>query len=376
MSDIFIMSSVHRWDDSRIYYKEALSLSKNYSVELHAQSDFKHKQGPNINIYGLPKCNKRYKRILNLIRLFIRAMKSDAQIFHFHDPELIPLALIIKKIKKVKMIYDVHEDYSESILNKYWIKKNIRTFISRKFNDFEKKSSKKFDLNINVIEYIGDKFANYGAKVLIVKNYALLGNEIREHSLFKDEDVKVVYVGGLSEERGIYEVINSLDFIFDRNIKLVLAGKCINADLKFKIEEKEEQDDRLQYLGNLSPEKVKKLLDSCDIGLVCLHKISQYENSLPIKMFEYMSSKVPIIATDMTYWVKTFSEYDCMYFIKEVTAKNIAEAIKLLVLDKENSICMGENGYNAYANYLNWETEEKKLLNAYKCLFKSDKKLI
>jgi hypothetical protein len=119
MSDVFIMSYVHKWDDSRIYYKEALSLSKNYSVELHTLADFKCREELNLNVYGLPKYNKRYKRILNWIRLFIRAMKSDAQIFHFHDPELIPLALIIKKIKNVKMIYDVHEDYSQSILNKY-----------------------------------------------------------------------------------------------------------------------------------------------------------------------------------------------------------------------------------------------------------------
>jgi glycosyltransferase involved in cell wall biosynthesis len=370
MSDVFIMSSVHKWDDSRIYYKEALSLSKNYSVELHALADFKCRRGLNLSVYGLPKYNKRYKRILNWVRLFIRAMKSDAQIFHFHDPELIPLALIIKKIKNVKIIYDVHEDYAQSILNKYWINKNIRSYISEKFNNFEKRSSKKFDLNINVIEHISHKFENLGAKVLIVKNYPLQNNKTREYSLFKEKDAKIVYVGALSEERGICAVIDSLDFIRSRNIQLIVAGKCANEDIKLKIKKKENEDERLKYLGELTCEKVKALLDSCDIGLVCLQKLAQYENSLPVKMFEYMASKIPIIATQMTYWVKSFSEFNCIHFISEVTSENIAEAIDHLSNNKEKAVCMGENGYNAFVNYLNWETEEKKLLSAYKYLFK------
>lgn len=369
MSDVFIMSSVHKWDDSRVYYKEAVSLSKNYSVELHAIADFKCRRELNLNIYGLPKYNKRYKRILNWVRLFIRAIKSDAQIFHFHDPELIPLALIIKKLKNVKMIYDVHEDYSQSILNKYWINKNIRSYISKKFNNFEKRCSKKFDLNINVIEHISDKFADSGAEVLIVKNYPLMNNKIRKHSLFKDKDVKIVYVGALSEERGICDVVDSLDFIENRNIQLIVAGKCANEDIKLKIKRKEMKDERLKYLGELPSEKVKGVLDSCDIGLVCLQRLSQYENSLPVKMFEYMTSKIPIIATEMTYWVRNFSEFNCIHFITEVTSENIAEAIENLANNKEKSISMGENGYNAFVNYLNWGTEEKKLLSAYKHLF-------
>ena len=51
MNKIFFGTSVHRWNDNRIFYKQAVSLAKKYNVELHAPSNFNKKQ-PVIAIMG------------------------------------------------------------------------------------------------------------------------------------------------------------------------------------------------------------------------------------------------------------------------------------------------------------------------------------
>ena len=62
---IFIGSSVHRWNDNRILYKEAVSLSKKYRVELHAPAEFGKKQLEGIDIYGLSIWEKEKDRKKN-----------------------------------------------------------------------------------------------------------------------------------------------------------------------------------------------------------------------------------------------------------------------------------------------------------------------
>ena len=50
--NIFIGTSVHRWNDNRIFHKEAVSLSKKFSVELHAPADFNKKELKSIDKFA------------------------------------------------------------------------------------------------------------------------------------------------------------------------------------------------------------------------------------------------------------------------------------------------------------------------------------
>ena len=51
---IFIGTSVHHWNDNRIFYKEAISLAKCFNVQLHAPADFDQKSLHGVTIFGLP----------------------------------------------------------------------------------------------------------------------------------------------------------------------------------------------------------------------------------------------------------------------------------------------------------------------------------
>ena len=60
---IMIISSVHRWDDTRIFHRQATSLAKKFDVELHAPADFDSKVLNGVKIIVLPKWNKERYRV-------------------------------------------------------------------------------------------------------------------------------------------------------------------------------------------------------------------------------------------------------------------------------------------------------------------------
>ena len=135
---VFIFTSVHPWYDTRIFRKEACSLATRYDVEFHAPASFKFKEAGGVRIVGLPEWKSvRDRKIIRKI-LKRRLRVSDADIFHFHDPELIPLGLWIKFLKRKPVIYDIHEDYHSYIKSKEWIPKLLRLPIASSFYFFEK----------------------------------------------------------------------------------------------------------------------------------------------------------------------------------------------------------------------------------------------
>ena len=128
---IFVGTSVHSWNDTRIFYKEAISMAKKYNVEIHAPADFDFKEEQNVKIFGLPLWQRVGERRLIRKLLFKRVKESSADVFHFHDPELIFLGLYVKLFKKKKVIYDIHEDIYSAILLK---KSEIGFFSNDLFN--------------------------------------------------------------------------------------------------------------------------------------------------------------------------------------------------------------------------------------------------
>lgn len=359
-----MMSSVHKWNDSRIFYKEASSLSKNYDVELHAVADFEFKRINNINIHGLKEYDKRCLRGLNSFRLFKRALRAKSDYYHFHDPELIPVGLLLKIFTNGKVIYDIHEDYEEGILSKEWINIKLRKIVSTAFSKFEKFSSKFFDCNINVIDHIEEKFKSKGSKTCIIKNYPILSNVARENDVFHNDKINIVYAGAITKIRGMEEMLEAMDYLKSDNINLILLGNCHESVLD-KINKKSQVDSRVKYLGTVDHERVVDILGNSDIGLVCLHKLKQYNYALPIKLFEYMNSELAIVATKMPYWHEQFKHVESISFIEEVTGKEIADAITKIIRDKDLLRNKTKKSYEYCMNQYNWAIEEKKLLELY-----------
>lgn len=112
------------------------------------------------------------------------------------------------------------------------------------------------------------------------------------------------------------------------------------------------------------------LLGHARIGLVLLHPTPNYYDALPVKLFEYMSAGVPVIASDFPLWRKIIEGAGCGLVADPLDPHAIASAIEWLLTHPDEAEAMGKRGQEAVRKLYNWEHEAKALINFYERLLK------
>jgi glycosyltransferase involved in cell wall biosynthesis len=359
---ICVLTSVHPAFDGRIFHKEAKTLTKaGYHVVLIAQHN-KEEVVDGVKILPLPKPRNRFERMTKVVwKLFRLASKQKAAIYHFHDPELIPIGLALKLFGR-KVIYDVHEDYPEQFLNKEWIGNyTCRKIISVLFNIFEKLSVKIFDGVVTATPGIAAKFPEN--KTITLRNLPVLElMDKAKPSNWKKNKPTVIYSGGLSMIRGIKEIIQAMEFIGDR-AELWLLGKWENEEFKQECENLTGWK-YATYLGQIPYGQHYSLIKTADVGLVDFFPLPNQERAMPNKPFEYMACSLPMVMSNFPYWQEIFGE--CALFVNPYDAEDIAEKILHLLDNSNEAKKLGDKGRELIEEEYNWEAEQGKLLDIYK----------
>jgi glycosyltransferase involved in cell wall biosynthesis len=355
---------VHPYNDLRINLKQCASLAEEgHEVYLYAPNAPEQKMNgvylKNLRV----NAKNRFERIFHNKQLIISQVKAiKADLYHFHDPELIFVGRELKKLGK-KVVYDVHEDLPMQIYRKPYIPDYLKKPLSFGINLFEKSASRKFDLIVGATPHISEKFEKYNLKRIVVKNYPMLE---KQRTAFKTKDGKkraVCYIGGLAKDRGLYMMQEA---IRHSSCHLLLAGKFF--DPKDKVRFEEMDNDKVAYLGYLEKEEVADLLHNALAGLVVLEENEPFKYSLPVKMFEYMSAGIPVICSDFPLWREIVEKHDCGICVDPSDPQAITDAINYLYMNQEEAEQMGENGRKAVEEEYNWKAESRKLIEAYEKL--------
>nr|WP_303650007.1 glycosyltransferase [Desulfobotulus pelophilus] len=173
----------------------------------------------------------------------------------------------------------------------------------------------------------------------------------------------LVYAGSISPLRGMREMVEALALV-RQPLRLKVAGIFPESDYKDELR----QLPGWQYvdeLGWLDRTAVCSLIRNAMAGLVILHPIPNYIDSLPVKMFEYMGLGIPVIASDFPLWRSILKNNHCGLFVDPVNSSALAEAIDSLSSNPALAEQMGKNGYSAVMRQYTWKTEEQKLLDLY-----------
>ena len=368
MKKVCHFSSVHPGLDIRIYRKQCVSLAQaGFDVHLVIGADdaqIAEAAGAGVTIHPLaPLSGGRLRRMVaQTWRCYRTARALNADVYHFHDPELIPYGLLLSWQGR-KVIYDLHEDLRADIHSKQWIPAPLRRAIGGVARGVEHFAARRFAAMVAATPYIGALFDKSAARVAVIHNYPTI-NELAAAASTTVTAIprdSVCYVGAINEMRGIRHIVQALEMA---PVRLLLAGVFDPPALRVELMAYRGWRQVEEY-GFVDRRGVGEIMARSVCGLVTLKPEPNFVNSLPIKLFEYMSAGLPVIASDFPLWRGIVEEAECGICVDPENPNAIAKAINFLLMHPDVADEMGRNGRRAAESKYRWDREGEKLVALY-----------
>jgi len=405
---ICIISNSHSTNDVRLYHKLAKSLCKIASVYVLGARGV----GSMMESYAGEKSSAEAEtELVKPTRIIVSGLTANLRLFSLYrqakklKPDLVicvePLTMLVGlKLKKktgCKLCYDVHEYYTSAHGEKYTFPFNY--IFGGLYYLFEHNMQQQMDLTIAVNDDIYNMFGlksldkikqeraetrTFVNKYLTSQsNLGLVCPNFPSSAIWKEDlsscgisgllpKVKfdIVYLGGLTEERGILKLLQVIKLLRQKHsqIKALFVGPFFSESFKnkfFTFVMDDNLNPNIYWRDSVPHDKVCAVLRQAKIGLSVLHPAyKRYKKALPLKVMEYLSVGLPVVANDFPQ-IKNIVEKHNLGYCVPFHSKDIAEAVeKLLALPAEGKEAMAQRCRDTIQKHFMWKTVEPVLLDA------------
>jgi glycosyltransferase involved in cell wall biosynthesis len=317
--------------------------------------------------------NERISRSSRIRRIWLAlraALAEEADIYHFHDPELISLGLALKLLRPSKaVVYDVHEDYPSMMLEKYWLPRPLRPLISRGARVANTVAALCLDGIVTADPGVQNDFQKIaGEKTLVYYNFP--APELFKPSLNGAPKLDLVYIGGMSERTGIFVLLEALVLLSKRGLRpsVGLAGYTDGEKGRLSIEEairSKGLESQVHLRGRMLHTEVPAWIRSGRVGLVMLQPIPKFMKNIPSKMFEYWACGRAVIASDLPPIRPFFSDRKNGLLFSPTEPESLAAAIQHTVEHPAETEEMGRLAYGQVCKDWNNDTQIDGLIRFY-----------
>jgi glycosyltransferase involved in cell wall biosynthesis len=372
---VCVLTSAHPAFDVRIFHKECKSLARaGYHVTLVASAK-EDGEYDGISLRCLPIWKSRLDRFLyGSLVVYKKALEVDADIYHFHDPELIPIALLLLRVHGKKVIYDIHEDLPRTISYKPYIPRALCGTVSHIVEYVENFASRRFSALVAASPSGRTRFGSVNENLEVVNNYPRI-EEIESCAGPRDQnrEASMLYVGmRITRARGAEEMVCAMGLLpANLQARLRLVGNWESPELPAALS-KIPGWHRVTFVGPLGRAEVATELRNASAGLVILHPEPNYLTAQPVKLFEYMCAGIPVITADSQVCREIVGPAQCGLTVNPLDPAAIAGAMEFLLTHPEEAAEMGRRGFQAILDRYSWATEEKTLLRFYSELLRRE----
>ena len=368
-------SSVHHVWDTRVFYRECVSLANDFDVTLIAiGSGTSTLNG--VRVIGIPKPANFFIRFFyTVFKVFIEAVKQDAEIYHIHDAEMIPFGITLSILGK-KVIYDIHENTFDDILLKPWVNKSFRLLIANCYNLLLFSGARFLHYIVVVADpkYLTKFFVSEN-ECTIIQNFANT-DELNEFAVTDRGSLEgnhIFYVGMIRDMYyNIDPVLNAMYLLKQKGINCHLHligyfGSKTDHSLA-SVACYPQIKDQITFYGFLDIKSAYKIAMKCKIGLCIKDQPVQMLVSHERKLFEYMAIGLPSIFCNTSIYTALNNQWNIGLGVNLKDSQEIANALAQLLNHSDLINALSNNNLQASQRHYNWQNEATKLIELYKKL--------
>jgi glycosyltransferase involved in cell wall biosynthesis len=339
-------TSVHPRNDIRVFLKECRSLATAGFEVFLVVADGRGSavvDGVHIIDAGARSGGRLGRAVMTTARVYAAARRLRADIYHFHDPELLPWGLLLR-LSGACVVYDTHEHLPEDILTKHYLPLSLRRVLSVVAGRGELLAARGLSAVVAAYPHIESRFRRLSVPSLSVCNYPL-PEELQGSATWQQRRLQACYIGGISVNRGVRELAAAAALC---RTHLVLAGPLWD-----RLTLAQARDlpgwDRLTYRGVIARTEVAEVMGCSRVGIVTFLPTVSHVNAHPNKLFEYMSAGIPVVASDFPLWREIVAATGSGLCVDPRDPAAIAAAIDRLAEDLEFGAECGRKGARAVA---------------------------
>ena len=365
MARIVHVTTSHDSNDNRIFHKECLTLrDTGHEVTLIAQHDH-DEVVDGIRILALPRYRALKQRILKLPPVAMKRLgEVEADLVHYHDPELIPHMAKLRG-KGPVLVYDMHENLAADIPAKSYVPQALKPLARFAVPRLLRSWLRGQHVVFAVKEF--PALYPWAKSYAVVQNLFKLSN-LPDKPSFTSERFTLGYLGGMTVVRGCLLTLEVLEKLQEQGYDV--GYEAVGPEMEGRLQEYKDtvanrELKHVHFTGALPLREAYAHCAGCQAGLLLFQPSPNHENCCPNKLFEYMALGLPVVASNFSLIREVVEATGCGIVVDPLDVDEIVQAIEVLIRDPAQAAAMGERGREAVHRDYSWQSAAKNLLGFY-----------
>ncbi|MFQ5806589.1 MAG: glycosyltransferase family 4 protein [Phycisphaerae bacterium] len=291
--------TLHSVKDNRVFDRQILTLVRHgYRVTLFGGGEGQPYEFKGVTIHPVPKTfGTLRQRLAAIARLTWRALRTDADIYHFHDPDLLPSGVLVRLVKRRPVVYDAHELYRVKFKVKALRRPLLQRLITSVYGVVEDALVRLIGNVSAVYEEYTSHFRRLGCEVVLTPNYAsrrdYSGREPTDEE-WEQRRNKLIYVGRVNPLRGAHVMIAAMRKVREQcpAAELIVTRRFSYRSHERRVMQQLAQpgyEGLVRLIPDTPGDELAAVVRWAMIGLSPLQDVGQYRIAVPSKFFDYMA---------------------------------------------------------------------------------------